>query len=391
MKEEECSQLLILGNGFDLACNLKSSFNDFYNEYFIDSETVDVFNISYFGNFIPSRYIKYGIVDLAILTSTIQKNKNILWRDVESIISDLADTGRSTINLRRIQSVILNSMDNNSLDILEKNQSNQIRKVSYTLRSQIMNQGGGHILSNKKNLNLLLMAMLKNSIYNFEQSFKDYMCKNLDKCSAWYKDNAEKVYSHLASGKEKETYVINFNYTSINKNDFYEYINVHGNLDSEEVIFGIDESVINKENDKFYDLTKTYRKMILDARLKVRNKSLPKYIKAIKFFGHSLGKADYAYFRSIFDFYNIYDSDIVLIFYYYNYAKSEDLLAQQTKNVIKLLKNYGESFSGDLEKKGDNLVHKLSLEGRLQVQEIKINYNGMLGSQPGRIILNVQE
>ncbi|EFW89333.1 hypothetical protein [Streptococcus equinus] len=36
----------------------------------------------------------------------------------------------------------------------------------------------------------------------------------------------------------------------------------------------------------------------------------------IKFYGHSLARADYSYFQYIFDMYDLYNSDVKLIFYY---------------------------------------------------------------------------
>jgi len=40
----------------------------------------------------------------------------------------------------------------------------------------------------------------------------------------------------------------------------------------------------------------------------------PEKLGTINFFGHSLSKADYSYFQAIFDLYNIYSSEINLIF-----------------------------------------------------------------------------
>lgn len=55
-----------------------------------------------------------------------------------------------------------------------------------------------------------------------------------------------------------------------------------------------------------------------------QDKLLPKSIKNIVFYGHSLAPADYSYFQSIFDYYNIYDNDITLVFYYSIYDKNKE-------------------------------------------------------------------
>ncbi|QCA29654.1 hypothetical protein [Vagococcus xieshaowenii] len=91
-----------------------------------------------------------------------------------------------------------------------------------------------------------------------------------------------------------------------------------------------------------------------------------KDVENIYFFGHSLSSADYSYFLSIFDFYDIYDSNIKLNFVYSNYEDNSK--KNMLKKINKLLTNYGESF--DNKSKGKNLMHKLSLENRLLIKEI---------------------
>ena len=45
LEDKECSQLLIIGNGFDLCCKLKSAYADFYTQNF-DPEIIEVFSPS---------------------------------------------------------------------------------------------------------------------------------------------------------------------------------------------------------------------------------------------------------------------------------------------------------------------------------------------------------
>ncbi|GGD04270.1 hypothetical protein GCM10011573_37260 [Enterococcus wangshanyuanii] len=108
-----------------------------------------------------------------------------------------------------------------------------------------------------------------------------------------------------------------------------------------------------------------------DSLAKSDVKKMPKNIEQIIFFGHSLSVADYSYFQSIFDYYNIYDSDVDLIFYYVNYSKNA--FPQCLEAITKLIKRYGETL--DNKDHGKNLLHKLSLECRLKVKEIQIEYD----------------
>ena len=176
--------------------------------------------------------------------------------------------------------------------------------------------------------------------------------------------------------------VLSFNYTNpfrfimstSSADDNIESVsNVHGTYEKDDIIFGVDatEELLS---DTFI-FSKTYRKMLQG----VPNRALPMNIKEIKFYGHSLGKADYSYFQSIFDFYNLYgDSQygesqsgvnpVTLQFYFtiYNELKEIEIERSAAKNVYELISAYGKTL--DNKDKGKNLLHKLLLEGRIQIK-----------------------
>ncbi|MHB9652732.1 AbiH family protein (plasmid) [Enterococcus faecalis] len=370
MEDKECSQLLIVGNGFDLCCKLNSAYADFYKQHF-DSEIIEIFRSN---NINPTfdedkDYVgKYDLLELILLdTYSEDESGEILWKDIESTI---------------VESV---NFDKHSYLYKISNTSNDPKIIF--MQRMLQEIHGEESLESKKSI----IDIFKKSVHKLEAKFMDYIQKerSIDDPSydSDYVENARKLYDYLTEKEWSETYVINFNYTYLSKTDrakFYEYKNVHGRY-SDDIIFGIDTSSIKGKNKEFLDLTKRYRKMILDAQSNSETKSLPKNVKSIKFFGHSLAKADYAYFRSIFDFYDIYASNVDIIFYYFNYNKNPDFLEKQIESVYNLLDDYGQSFPGDLEKKGDNLVHKLSLEGRLKIKEMDVNYANKL------LIANVQD
>ncbi|HDR3342165.1 TPA: hypothetical protein QCN85_006026, partial [Bacillus anthracis] len=104
--------------------------------------------------------------------------------------------------------------------------------------------------------------------------------------------------------------------------------NVHGvlnqNSNESKIIFGIDNiSSDSRAEDIGYRFTKSYRTMSLYTEIendkafwdKIDN-IFTQDIEVIKFYGHSLARADYSYFQYIFDMYDLYNSDIKLIFYY---------------------------------------------------------------------------
>lgn len=363
MEDKECSQLLIIGNGFDLCCKLNSAYADFYNQHF-DAEIIEIFRSNNINpNFDKDEdYVgRYDLLELILLdTYSEEESGKILWKDIESTIAENVNFDKQSY----LYKILHKSID---------------AKIWFMIQ-MLQEIHGEKSLDSKQSI----IDIFKESVHKLEKNFMEYIQKERSIDDPSYDDdyveNSRKLYDYLTEKEQSETYVLNFNYTYLMKTDrekYYEYKNVHGRY-CDDIILGIDTSSIKDENKEFLDLTKTYRKMILDAQSNSGTKSLPKKVKSIKFFGHSLAKADYAYFRSIFDFYDIYGSNVDIIFYYFNYNKNPDFLEKQIESVYSLLDNYGKSFSGDLEKKGDNLVHKLSLEGRLKVKEMKVNYANSL-------------
>ena len=95
----------------------------------------------------------------------------------------------------------------------------------------------------------------------------------------------------------------------------------------------------------------------------------------IKFYGHSLAQADYAYSQAIFDGVDLYESQTRLIFFYRPWRKDDgksisDAEARTDMNhkVTKLLSTYGSTL--DNKDHGKNLMHKPLIEGRLSVRTI---------------------
>lgn len=97
----------------------------------------------------------------------------------------------------------------------------------------------------------------------------------------------------------------------------------------------------------------------------------------IKFYGHSLGRADYSYFQSIFDGVDLYESDTTLVFYFPLDTSDEaeainnKWRAQLSNDINNLLTAYGATM--DNKEHGKNLMHKLLLEGRLIIRGLQVD------------------
>lgn len=188
---------------------------------------------------------------------------------------------------------------------------------------------------------------------------------------------------------EKGTSILDFNYTNPldKREDESEQdenkplvFNVHGKVVDRNIIFGIDGTGVDTHIPFYREIvkfTKTYRLMKLSSdphpqlvQPYVAGTDLhgPEYI---KFFGHSLGEADYSYFQAIFDEVDLYESQTHLIFYYNakrrNDANGSGKSADEEmfEKVNHLISRYGETLEN--KDHGKNLLHKLLLEGRLSV------------------------
>ena len=110
-------------------------------------------------------------------------------------------------------------------------------------------------------------------------------------------------------------------------------------------------------------------------------RALAKRVDKIIFFGHSLAKADYSYFQSIFDFYNLYGDTLLsdsaftkpfmLQFYFtiFDISRETEISRDAAASVYKLITAYGDTI--DNKDRGKNLLHKLLLEGRIKIDFIE--------------------
>lgn len=225
------------------------------------------------------------------------------------------------------------------------------------------------------------LYIIKKELELFEDNFKKYMTdviKNtINANKGIYRNNLFAV----TKKSNTDIYILNFNYTDfsgeqskdkkntrIQRNHNRIKIkqnNVHGTYYSK-IIFGIDQTNIDNEN--FFQFTKTYRKMELNNEIPAVKlpDSATKIVDEIIFFGHSLSEADYSYFHSVFDYYDIYGSNIKLIFKY----STGRCKNEYVKKIMKLLKFYGEKMFD--KSRGNNLVHKLILENRLSIKDVEL-------------------
>lgn len=404
--------LIILGNGFDLACGLKSSYGDFYADR-IDSETesnlekirsafINLYNKKdFFNNYIDCTSIEKSfdieiLLDICSISKTnvhSGKIKNLTFWDLIFFYSKLTNENEWNAIENRIYSFLLpiepeKLIFNQSLECLSSIDLMNSKDVDFKLIKL-----GNRNHMNGLGITKLIMAIAKRFFSNerfakktnqefllselglLEDGFTYYLSQEVHHNSLYEEksrgllNKLEKSNNDLSS--QKKYSVLSFNYTSIQTEEALRYENVHGSLEHSDIIFGIDQKNIEFPN-YAYKYTKTFRQMISNNHTKKQDTILPnkEKIDYIKFFGHSLSDLDYSYFQSIFDFYEIYSSSVILIFFYrpFEGRTSKDLQEEQADLVTKLLEEYGNTLTN--KDHGKNLIHKLLLEQRLIITEI---------------------
>lgn len=227
-----------------------------------------------------------------------------------------------------------------------------------------------------------LSSILMTELERMEHCFNCYL-KDEVACKDGYSDCSDNLMQKLIKHTlvvdgmpDDAVTVLNFNYTSPYrwlKQQFGDaaLVNIHGTLDDES-IFGIDGSG-NLDDRDILPFTKTYR--VLKSARGVPSGSIayPSQkggdgleTSSIVFFGHSLSRAEYSYFESIFSTVDLYSGHTSLVFLYSNYAKG--VRESEVAKVLALLDYYGSSLG--IAGHSNNLAHKLMLEGRLVVREI---------------------
>lgn len=243
----------------------------------------------------------------------------------------------------------------------------------------------------------LIASLLLTSLHSFEEKFAEFIIYIVEANYNNYILAAKSLFKQLidkASCQDnntsggKDIFVLSFNYSldsfiARDKKIFLydkenislkSWRNIHGIAGYQEnrdhlpaPIFGIDDSdVVDKKNDVRTLFTKSFR--LLDNNVNSLTDNCD-YQGAdnIVIYGHSLGKADYSYFETIFAECDIYNSLTRLQVYYYPGEKDEFDSIQKAKRyaaqaVVELLTDYGNSLG---ENGGKNIVNRLLIENRL--------------------------
>lgn len=384
-------QLLIIGNGFDLACGLKSKYKDFFDS--IPEKTYRDNFWYYILDCLRHRKLleseNWADIELQIFNQL--KNIEILYKDnfIHHLDedSDYDYIGYITNYFKqhrheiRIDSVTPESLEITYLGlVVTKKQGTAIPKTIEKALSFLfdhlerLEQNFCVFLSDQINKEKDMMFSKTISQNDFESEYNNYFTcsiKLLNHILKAYHPNKYKIFN--SQDNQTGTYkfhasndILSFNYTL--PVESFNWYNIHGRLSTNNIIFGINyDSLISHFTNPPLQFSKSYR--ILENGFS-SNIHLSKTIKNILFYGHGLGEADYPYFQSIFDSIDLYHGNTRLIFFWdaYDENKKLELHKDMLNKVVNLIEKYGQTFSN--KDHGRNLLTKLKVENRILIKEI---------------------
>lgn len=409
-------QLLILGNGFDLACGLKSSYTDFIKymkrEHEIERD-------------LPQRYSDDDDISEVNIWYTLllfsDLSGDVTWKEIETQIY-------KWLIHKEIIGKIVEFHTFKAMWDLSTNQA-EFSRMTQGINEKIYLAALKRIerLNNEESeLNREVVAkILLSDLNKLEKDFENYLFLkagySIESDGTYFtksNDLLQKIVLENYPGlpykpdntvNELMFNVISFNYTDPWSSSWRNTFNipsalpkpilhsmVHGlafrdhknEVGNNRVIFGVDSFKYVSEDKETeisplqleYRFTKIYRTLVLYSdkfrsysKRNVHLNVFDEEIKEIKFYGHSLGEADYSYFQQMFDYYDLYaNNELVLYFYYSQYPNSgktdQELLQEQVHAITKLIEKYGSTMNNKAH--GKNLLTRLLQMNRIIIKEI---------------------
>lgn len=431
--QQIATELLVVGNGLDLQCGLETTYENFLKYVFlkkkselsIDTEEIDLSMVSdrleSSFNFYKTNWHEhstkevYSFVNIwyqIFLHEKMLENRN--WSNVESMIAHYLKEEHLIFNIasaikykKRKLASIGNQTVNNRVPYMMGNQTNFIAKLAYVLVKKDLTllqlsemesyQKIQDIYNNVVEFELndiqpLVADVLLHELHELEYDFQCFISYRLS-ITRDYDENINSLLRRITN-PEKDMFtaiaipyhLLSFNYSSRWSRAFrprfspVKFLDVHGKIPDDEglrfsnIIFGVDHSLF-QASELEYRFTKTYRTLKSYThgfeKIGEGRDIYTKDIQTIKFYGHSLAEADYAYFQQLFDYYELYTNpNLSLVFFYsvYDEKRSQEIEHEQIMAISRLIEKYGQTL--DNKDHGKNLLTRLIQTKRLQMIKI---------------------
>lgn len=389
-KEEMIKDLknvkLVIGNGYDLHCGLKSSYADFFmrdvgkNDYFnkwldefegkislndFDAEQskedvwVEFKNIDKLNIWDLFFYIKTKIAN--------QNNKKVwLWCDIETVMYNSLksyDSREGNTNLFTWEYVykVVNKEMQANFDCFEV----------YVMAKVILKKRN---MKGFKNIDEFYYYIL-DELNQFEKEFGMFIDKK--RYSYYYSsfkvtnsdfENRSKMTLQKLCNVDNLVSIDSFNYDDIANDDLNKILhNINGNL--ENPIFGIDSNLCRASDPRFI-FTKTNRRMELEMINFECQKDIA--FDNVIVYGHSLSSNDYSYFFPLLDKLEmtnfLSNKKIIFGFSVYDREKETEIKRKNRLNIQKLFEAYA-NYKGL--KDVNRLLDSLTTQNRVLTYEIR--------------------
>lgn len=369
---------VVLGNGFDLFCGVKSSYKDFFesqNEWFTFykqdcAKKANVFGDSYSFLCDSDNYVSFngknGLnVWMAFFALASEKDNNYRWCDIETMMSCSFSFSWKGLSWSRV----LNFLNDEDDDLIEGDFQNiylaSVFKHIYHIDSVIDKDSFYNLLLEQLNI--------------FENTFISY----IKRCHANLIYSSYGVVSKNVTFTKNCKYVLNFlcnidNVVSIDTFNFDEtddelidYKIKHINGDFEYPIFGVDSNYFQADDPRFI-FTKLSRRM--NYEMNNQNGFSDEEFENVVIFGHSLSEHDYSYFFPLFDRLNILQFElrnrIVFAFAVYDIDDKPQIIKSFRKAVLDLFANYAKYKS--LKITPERLLDSLTTQNRIIMYQLPI-------------------
>ncbi|CCK85064.1 Putative uncharacterized protein [Lactobacillus equicursoris DSM 19284 = JCM 14600 = CIP 110162] len=417
-------QLIVLGNGFDLACGLKSNYSDFFlnrfQELFCDSNNQEFNNLNKMSNILNkkrneiyvklkgtdeySAYVKDKLPesdkfkayskewsknttlnrwDIIFLFAQICVGKDVKsyeWQDVETIILEVLSilfVPRSKIksNVQYSDDIGIQFGHNSGRSLFRE----VVNKISFVGEGD-KNEIATEMLTELNKFEFVFGEFISKQ---FDQTVSEdsYIRKAIDLLKEISIHPQNTVTTEEMENDEIDVLSFNYSLDEVFKDMWDKFIgdyslktwtNIHGlsnNLPDPNFaspIFGIDSHNISDEDDLRIAFTKSYR-VVEENVNAIRSSAGYKNRNVITIYGHSLSKADYSYFEALFDENDLYHSRCKVEYYYKPGKTDVESFSERkgaTTRLYKLLSDYGSTLDNS---HGENLIYKMNLENRLSV------------------------
>lgn len=349
------NRIIIVGNGFDLAHGVKTSYKDFIEWYF--GKVVEKLKRDYYykDDLLEIKTI-YNAIEMSIYTNPIDMSTYIdNAKSNLEIIKKMKDIGKEfTFKFSPLFERIIQDVENKGWVDIETDYYELLKDYALNKRGDVRQLNDELSYIEKKLIEYL--KEVENGYFSPSPIIKTFgeEIKNMIYEDISSRDVSIK-YHRLSRDKEQDkqnkVVLLNFNYTKIadeyieNKNDGFSVIHIHGKLDDEgSVIFGYGDE-LDKKYKEIEELNDNeYLEKVKSVKYLERDnyRKMQAFIESEPFqvyvMGHSCGNSDRTLLNTIFE----HENCVSIKPFYYAYKDKE---GNDRDNYTEIVRNITRNFN----------------------------------------------